>query len=783
MKKNGVCRLPVLTGAILLAAASSAHAQGSAPQASGGATSDSGEIVVTARKRTETDMAVPVAITAVGSAEIERRAISSLDSLTQSVPGLQIGAAGGSIQGGTISLRGLGASENNPFADQSVSFNIDGAQIARSSVQRMSQMDIGQVEVLKGPQALFFGKNSPGGVISIRTADPTDHFEARINGGYEVNAHEWRGDGYISGPLTDTLGIRIAAYGSTMRGWIRNDTPASTPPAREYLPHDREIAARLTLKFEPSDRFDARFKLTYNRLAGDGPASTDQFVNCITPGVTQFGDSDDCRANSTLTRANIGTGYAALDPYFGDGRPKNVQRQVLSSLEMNYSLTDTLKLTSLTSYYDLFFDSFENYTKTANPTFILTSRNGLEVREVGQELRLATDFDLPINFLVGGYFQDSKVIAHSRAATGIITGSPLTIIDTDITQRGTAYSGFGQAIWKITDTVELAGGGRYSYERKSLRVISFGAFAPTPTPRDSWTNFSPEASLTYRPTRDLTVFASYRKGFLSGGFNGGPVGPNDDRSYDQQLIEGFEGGIKARLFNDAVRANLTLYNYEATGLQVTTTNTTPTGGVTQTTKNAGRARFKGIEFDMSWTTPVEGLSLRAGVAYSHARYNVFTNNCYVGQSIAEGCNLGFNPATGAFTLQDFAGTQIIRAPDWSGSGGAVYETPVADGLKLGLTTDISYSSSYFADAISSPGGRQPSYWQVDASISLSRADDDWKVALIGRNLTNEYYFTRSYEELFAPGPTGLATPGRQADTIGSVSRGRQIMIRLSTKFD
>ncbi|NWK97853.1 hypothetical protein DM806_19775 [Sphingobium lactosutens] len=741
------------------------------------------DIVVTARKRTETDMAVPVAIVAVGAADIEKRAIISLDSLTQSVPALQIGSSGGSIQGGTITLRGLGASENNPFADQSVSFNIDGAQIARATVQRMAQMDIGQIEILKGPQALFFGKNSPGGVISIRSADPTDHFEAKISGGYEFNAHEWRGEGYISGPITDTLGFRIAAFGTTMRGWVRNEAPASIPEPRRWLPNDKEWAGRVTLKFEPSDRFNARLKVTHNYLKGAGPASNDQFVNCITPGVTQYGEADDCQANSTVTRPNIGTGYAAIDPYFGDGRPRYSQKQTLASLEMNYDLTDQIKATSITSHYDMKFDSFDNFSKSAIEMFILTARNGLKVKETSQELRIATDFDLPVNFLTGGFYQHSKVEVLSNTATGIVTGSPLSIINTDITQKGEAYSFFGQATIKPTPEIEIAGGGRYSHEMKEIEVISFGTFTPTPTPRKSWNNFSPEVSLSYRPSQNLTLFGTYKRGFLSGGFNGGPVGPNDNRAYDQQLLRGFEGGIKARLFNETVRANLTLYNYQATGLQVTTTNTTPTGGVTQTTKNAGRARLKGVEFDMNWRTPLTGLNIHAGGAYSHARYNVFTNNCYVGQSLTEGCALGFNPATNAYTLQDFAGKQIVRAPDWTGSAGFDYEGALSDSLKIGLSSNLAYSDGYYADPISSPGSRQPSYWTLDANIRLSAADDNWQVALIGLNLTGDYHFTRSYEALFAPGPTGTAVSGRYADTIGSVSRGRQIMLRLTKKFN
>ena len=190
------------------------------------------DIIVTARRRDETSIAVPVVLTAETGAELTRRGINSLDSVAQLVPGLTLLDSGGSRQGGTISMRGVAGPDTNPLGDQAVSFNVDGVQVAKSSVRRLAVMDLQQVEVLKGPQALFFGKNSPGGIISMRTADPTSHFEAKASLGYEVNAHEWRGDGFISGPLTDTLGARLAFYGADMRGWVKNIVPADSilPP-------------------------------------------------------------------------------------------------------------------------------------------------------------------------------------------------------------------------------------------------------------------------------------------------------------------------------------------------------------------------------------------------------------------------------------------------------------------------------------------------------------------------------------------------------------------------
>lgn len=774
--------LAVSTTLAALLAPVSAVAQTAVPA---GATDGTADIIVTARKRQETDLAVPVAISAVGAAEIERRGIVKLDSLTQSVPGLQIGESGGSIQGGTIVMRGIGAGEDNPFADQAVTFNIDGVQIARSSVQRMANMDIENVQVLKGPQALFFGKNSPGGVISIRTADPTDHFAAKISAAYEVNAREWRGEGFISGPLTDTLGIRIAAYGSTMRGWVENVTPASSPyaPHRRYIPNDRELAGRLTLKWEPSDSFNARLKLTHNSLDGSGQGPNDQFVYCPL-GSPQVADADNCVADNKVIRPDLGTQVAKTDPAFGNGSPYSHQKQTLVSLEMNYNVTPQLVLTSMTGLYKLNYEAVDEFSKTSVDALSIGSHNRFNVREISQELRLASSFDFPVNFTLGGFFQDSRVFTSTNSYAG--TETPFFFNQTGALQNGTSYSFFGQLNWKILSNLELSGGGRYSYEKKKVAFDILGTPVAGLNPRNSWNDFSPEISLNYRPTQDLTLFGSYRRGFLSGGFNGGFnasgfTGGTQKLSFDQQKVRGWEGGVKALLLDRTLRLNLTGYTYDILGQQVTTSELSQ-GNIAQITTNAGQSRTKGVEFEANWSPRGTGLSFNAAVAYTHARYGVFTTQCYRGQTIAQGCNIALDPNTNAYTLQSLAGQQIVRAPDWTGHVGADYQASLGNGLKYGVSSDLSYSDRFYTNAVNAPGVVQHSYWLLDASVRLMSEDDHWEFAVIGRNLTNKYYFSKSYEAIYAGSTPGTAGPSTVADVVASVSRGRQVLLKVSYKM-
>lgn len=733
------------------------------------------DIVVTARRREETSLAVPVAISAVSGQELQRRGVASIDNLSNLIPNVKIADANGSTQGGTISIRGIGTGAANPFADQAVSFNIDGAQVGYASVRRMAQMDLAQIEVLKGPQALFFGKNSPGGIISMRTADPTDATEGKVSMGYEIGAREFRGEGYFSTPLTDTLGVRVAAYGSGMQGWVTNIVPQSSPlaPSHRRFPDDREFNGRVTLKFTPSPAFNARFKFSYGTLHTGGPAQNAQYLSCPT-GKPQFGDADECQANGLVYRPDLPASFGAVDPVFGDGAPYLYQRQILSSLELNYQLSDTLNLTSLSTLYDNKTRFSENFNATASLPVMLASHSDYSINSIMQEMRLASSFDFPLNFTAGGFYQ------HNKLELGVHTyfngNSPTQVNRFTSYQSGDAWSLFGQLSLKPIQTVEITGGGRYSHEEKDFAIRDqFGNAVAVGVPQRSWHNFSPEATLTWRPTNRMTVYGAYKKGFLSGGFNGGGgAALTSDRSYDQQTTEGFEIGAKALMLDGTLRANLALYDYVTRGLQVTSVIVT-----NQVVSNAGKARTKGIEADMNWRTPLTGLSLYGALAYSNARYGIFTTNCYRGQTIALGCNLV--PVSGAFSTQDLAGAPLVRAPDWTGSFGSSFDGPLNDHMKIGLSTDAQYSSSYYTDTTQSAPSRQAGFWQVNAAARLHDPSDRWELAVIGTNLTNKYYASLSSDNPFSGSAPGAAT-GVLADRVGTVSRGRQVLLRVTYAF-
>jgi|TARA_R110002033_G_scaffold554_2_gene5053 iron complex outermembrane receptor protein len=798
---------------------------------------DDNMIVVTARRRNESLINVPVVISAVDGETLENRGVVNLDGLSRIVPQLLIGPQGGAVQGGNISIRGIAGPDSNPFGDQAVSFTIDGVQVAKSSIRRMTDFDVAQVEVLKGPQALFFGKNSMAGIVTIRTNDPGDHLEAGVKIGYELNAREMRTEGYVSVPITDSLGFRLAGQYSDMQGYLIDQTPRDSI----YFNDTRNPAAtnygvRATLKFDPASNFDARFKFNYGRVDSNGPQAAGAFVACPL-GERQFsflgpviGDNAQCGAGKYNVNAGYGPVLATIpattDLFRSDGKNFQVQDQYLSSLVMNFRPSDDINITSATGFYKVVLDQCQNYESSY--AVILPSCNTLNNREFSQELNFITEFDSALNVSGGLYYGNvkAKTASYTYLFGGlfplfdaVIPGlggpnTPVQINNYSFAMKGQSYSAFIQGTFKITPQIELSGGVRYSYEKKRLTDVRdggglFAGFAGGPNTtfldestilstttnafgasllkdRDNWKNWSPEATLSFRPNDDLTLFASYKQGFLSGSFNSSSVNlfaPNVDLSYDPQTIKGFEAGVKARIGGDLL-VNAAAYTYKINDLQVVNyTN------ATSSIRNAASAKVEGFEADFTWRAPLDGLSINGAMAYNNSRYEDFaTAPCYNGQSIALGCNLNFSPAqndgAGGFEAQQLAGQVIPRSPKWNIQGGFNYDTPVGDMLKLGLTGGFTHSSSYLTDASNDPASRQKAYTLFDTAVRFGADDDKWQLSVVGRNLTNKFIFVASPNVPFTPlGNAGTGTAnGTLGDRFAYLGRGREILLQIAFKF-
>lgn len=741
---------------------------------------DNGDIIVTARKRQESILEVPVVLTAISEEKLQNTGITNVLELPKLVPGLIIGGSLLSV-GPQVTIRGVGTSALDPGVDQSVSLNVDGLSLGQGLAFGSAMFDVGQVEVLKGPQALFYGKSSPGGVISIRTADPTDEVELIARVGYEFESREKRGELIYSGPLSETVRGRVGLLYSDADGYFKNraialpGTGAQTPPDVRN-PQPRNLVARGTLLWDPAEDVTVRLKFThaYDRSTN---AELKQLANCFgregiaftpfppVPPVPFIG-GDNCKYNR---EANT----VFLDPAAFPGVPNNgvpflSNKQNFGTAEINYDITPEVALTSTTAYYKLNSRSSVNPTLTtsAGPTFAVTNR--FSRREFTQEFRLNSDFQGPLNFSAGAFYENGRLVDRVRFIRNQayfwispeVLGVDVLNDDRESVVDIKAYSLFGQLRYEINDQIELAGGVRWTDESRSLEVFDFQRNVDLtpflPRPKVGSKTWSPEATITYTPTDDLTIFASYKKGYKSGSFSVAvPAGPlfngagqivgAGDNSFDDEKVKGYEIGVKSRLLDRRLLANIAFYDYRYNGLQVGANEPSVGGVPVIRTVNAGSSRTYGVDFDMSYRPAgIDDLSLNAAVNWNKAKYNDLTTiPCYYNQTIAAGCNLtplvpGSNSPP--FLTQDLSGTPMIRAPEWSINFGFDYELPLGSGMKLKLSNNNQYSSKYvtFPSAgLPDNANYQPSYFRADAMLALKAEDDRWELALIGKNITDK----------------------------------------------
>lgn len=754
------------------------------------------EVVVTARRREETALSTPVVLTALSGDMLENGAIDNLTEVSELVPQLLI-QDNASGFGGSISLRGVSSPTSSVAIDQAVSLVLDGVPVSYGGAVQLGFFDVQQIEVLKGPQALFFGKNATGGIISLESAGPTDQFESRVRASYETEADEVVGEFFVSGPLTETLGGRFAARYKDQEGYIKNILPPGTPgtfgPANEHGPGTEEIAARGTLHYEPNAAFSANFKLGFIRNEDHATYMQAQRIACpygaplppgAIPGVSE------CEADDRVARSDLDPALATLyDPRFGDGVPFEELDQLLGTLDLNYSITDDISMNSITGYYDLEYDLLDD---AAFGFSLLAARSVIEKSTWSEEIRIYSQGPGRFNWMIGGLYQydelstgGASVIGQASAPAAVF---PWSLFHID----SSTLSGFAQAIFDVSDTIELSGGVRYSYEQREQEVTSDTPFVETALdgnlPNEiTFSDWSPELTLTWRPSSTLTIFGSYKTGYKSGGFQASQLdtvpalfGPFDN-SFEEETVAGGEIGVKSAVLDGSLMVDAAVYRYNYDDLQLSSFE-----AQTASTKisNVAGSTVQGIETSFNYQPRmVDGLGMFGSVAYNEAEYDEFSGDCYTGQTIAEGCSAADTDGDGRFDKQDLSGETLPRAPEWSGRLGFTYDVTVTNGMVLTVGSSANYTSKYSYMQQLQPESFQDDVTKLDASLAFGPIDGRWKIALIGRNLTEEFRGTSGAGVPLTGNPslTGTTTPGGKSDVFGTVNRGREYWVRFTAR--
>jgi iron complex outermembrane receptor protein len=720
------------------------------------------EIVVTARKRDETLLNAPVAITAISERQLEQYNIVQMEDMANLAGGGVLISKNGVSP--TLSIRGVSSDSTNAGFDQSVGIIIDGVFYDRSRWVQLGFFDVGQVEILKGPQSLYFGKSTVAGALVMSTANPTDELTGKASVGYEMEGREIYGEGVISGPLTDTVSARLALRASDMDGWLKNDAPGITDDRFGGL---EDYNGRVTLAWDPSEDFSLNWKVQANFTEDDGPATRAQLYNCRGP-FPNGTDITNIQADTALP-GNFGVVFGAYYPTadncklddritvyaappgleYGD-KPYNETDAYLTSLNMDWQL-GSVNLTGVLGYsnYDL-----EESTGYISSQGLITAFETEENTAYSAELRALTQFDGPLNFLLGVNYQETEF--EFRNTSQIILAIPdtrngrATSQDHIATQDGTSVSVFGEVTWDITDTLQFSGGARYSDETKDAAYdvtfvnewfgILFGTFwLPEGTRfanefKDD--DVSPQATLRWQPTENLNFFVSYKSGFLPGGFSLGATPQAgltlDDFLFESEDVEGYEIGMKGLALDGRLSYDIVAYTYDFTNLQV---NLYVPATASFIVGNAGEAKTRGVEAGLRWQA-TDYFSLRALATYNKGTFEEYRTACYTLQTAEQGCT-AIDPSQPTVTSQDVSGKPLPRAPEFTFGLGTAFTAPVTDNWNFNFNFDALYSDDYMLEQTNNPFLRQEAYTRIDASVALESSDNAWRIALFGRNLTDE----------------------------------------------
>jgi outer membrane receptor protein involved in Fe transport len=707
---------------------------------------------------------VPVAVSALSSADIKRYDATNLTAIANLAPDVILTKANAG-SGASFTIRGIGSPPLDNGVEQTVTIASDGIQISRGRIIEASLFDLAQTEILKGPQALFFGKNSPAGVISLTSNLPTREYSGYAQLGYEFKNRQRYFETAISGPIVPTLYARLAVRGEQDQGYIDNIArPMANPWAPSFPlpgawdssgPRQSDIAGRLTLQYEPTENLNIVARATVASDDSDEAGSSALQTVCG-HGVTQvlgsgiLDPTGDCALDRRRSATALPAGLAVNWKGSNGGIPYNTYKGALGSVNATYRWKH-YAITSTSGYNSLHSVGFANYTYTS--TGQIFSDSGEIGNTFSQELRLVSDFESPLNFTFGGYYDRFNRIYISRPLFFFAGPDPLTgryyTYDSIANTTGHSYSAFGQVRWNFLPDFELAAGARWTQEDKRLdtanqwvhsvvALVAPGLLLPEGVPVQGDFgdhNVSPEATLTWHPNPSATLYGAYKTGYKSGGFSVGGILSGattiDSLRLGSEKAKGGEIGYKTELLNRSLRLELTAFSYNYDNLQVTAFDAKT---VSYITKNAARARTRGIETSVTWRA-LNQLTLRGNADYDEARYVSFPGaQCYTLQTPEQGCING---------AQDLADQPLLRAPQWTFNFGGTYEIPLWNGSSLALNADAYYSSRYETQVNEDPATTQAGFWRLNAGITLSTLDDHLQVSLIGKNLTDTLYIAYS----------------------------------------
>jgi iron complex outermembrane receptor protein len=681
------------------------------------------EVTVTARKRDEASLNVPVAVN-VFTADIAATGIErpqDFIDLTPNMTLVQTQNQGTSF----VTVRGISQARNS---EPSVAVVIDGVAMANPSQFNQELIDIESIQVLKGPQGALYGRNAIGGAILITSKQPTDQFEGRISAGYD-SGPGYRGGATVSGPVGDTFKYRLTASYLDTEGYI--DNPFLGEKADPY----EDLSARGLLVWEPNDAFRADLRA---------------YVSDVSTQALYFNITESVNDTHLPVRVN--------------NRGVNDRDMYGASLKLDWA-SSWGRITSVTAYDKLeeilTGDQFNFLPIQESVLFAFfradqAQHQFLDVDAMSQELRFTSPADRRARWIFGAYaistdrfISTGNVIDSGDGIVPEVRRTPLMKFDIPTqcfppacrqftfladSQDNFAWAVFGELTFDINDRLEGSIALRYDNDERENTTQTPANFLPTPTAfpgqvrKHTWDELQPKVTLRYQPADARTLYLGYSRGFRSGGFNQTGVGAANiagiDDLFDKETADTYEAGFKGEFMDRRLATNLSLYYTQATGSYffVFDPNTS-----TQNLGNLGDVDYQGVELEIK-AAVTDSFDAYLGIGYTDSE---------IKQSDRAASDVG---------------NQAPLVSEYSVNLGLAYRREVAafGGASAFVRADLDVTGPtwFYPDNFT----ERDTINLVNLRIGLD--SKSWSVTAWAKNLTDE-----DYNAEWSPGPMGFPGTG------------------------
>jgi len=781
----------VATLASLIAPSYGWAAEAETVEASEAFEGDAGEIFVTARRRDEDAQDVPIALSVVDTAALEKTGNFTLGQIQQLVPSLQVFSF--NPRNTNINIRGLGSnvSLTNDGLENGVGFYIDNVYYGRVGQSQFDLVDLQQIEVLRGPQGTLFGKNTTSGAINISSRAPS--FDPEFSGEFSLGNygyHQVRAS--ASGALVeDKLALRLSVSDTAHEGYLYNVTQRAD--AQDYS----NTSVRGQLLFTPTEALSLR-------LIGDYSRQRQNHVLNVFANYVSTYENGATIPNNFAIRAARFPGYTplAINPFArlgeSDGHYQSNMEGYGVSGQIDWDLGPAA-LTSVTAYRWWDWNPANDGDSTALP-IVTKAQQANRQRQFSQEVRLASTGRNKIDYVVGAYYFWQIVRGYGATAYGpaaalwnlpaanqVIANAALNgfEVNSTSTPQTKSLALFGQADWNVSDAISLTVGLRYTHEKKAgdfaqfhvagADISGFSAaqqaailgirnqFNPVTSFSTAFTDnsLSGLATLTWKFADDALTYVTYSRGSKSGGINLTvlPAGVSADVAPED--VNAYEIGVKSQFLNKAVTLNAAAFWTEISNYQTAITEVVQnTVNVRQYIANIPKVRSRGVEADLI-VAPSRWFSANASIAYADTTYRDYKN----APQAVERLNIS--------GIQDLTGQQLPGVPKFTYTLGADLwgELGALGGRDLEVYShaDWSHRTKFNTSASNSALAEVPGYGVLNIRTGIRSADGLIDLSIWARNALDKQYF-----QTLSAGNTGLVT--------GLLGEPRTIGATLRTKF-